>query len=420
MLLRMQREEPPESAAAGRERGALAALRHRPFALVWSAAVVSSIGTWMQTLAAPYELFELTHSNTWLGIGSVASMGPALLLTPLAGVLADRLPRRRIILSMQVVQCSVAIAFTVLAYTHALTPARMLSLLIVGGIANGLQLTSWQSFVPQLLPQRLLADGVRLNSIQFTLSRALGPALAGTVLAAFGAPTAFLVNAISFLVVLAAVASSRPRAQTLAPKSPVSVQLREGLAYTRRHPTLWIAVLTAFAVAFLGHSVSQVAAGLAKQVFAAGPRGLGAMTAMVGCGGMAGSLWIALFPERLERSRLAQTGLFGYAFGIAGVALAPALPWALPAFFAMGVSHVAVMMSITTALQTRVSEALRGRVISIYLAALFAGLPLGALFLGRLGDLFGLRKALGCSAALLFGYACFTWLRLRQLSVLDR
>lgn len=420
MLARVERDNQARGAAAGRERGALAALRHRPFAVIWSAALVSSIGSWMQTLAAPYELFELTHSNTWLGIASVASMLPALLFTPLAGVLADRLPRRRIILVTQLLQLGVAIAFFALARAHALTPLRMVVLLALGGASSGLQLTSWQSFVPQLLPQRLLADGVRLNSLQFTLSRALGPALAGAVLAAFGASTAFLLNSISFLVVFFAVAGSQPRAQPVAAKRGVATQLREGLRYTRRNPTLWIAVLTAFAVAFLGHSVSQIAAGLAKQVFSAGPRGLGAMMAMVGCGGLTGSLWIALFPDRFERSRLAQNGLFAYALGIAGIAVAPGLPFALPAFFVMGVSHVAVMMSVTTALQTRVSEELRGRVISIYLAALFAGLPLGALCLGRLGDRFGLRVALGCSAALLFSYACFTWLRFRQLSVLDR
>ncbi len=406
--------------AARRERGALAALRHRPFALVWSAALVSSIGTWMQALAAPYQLFELTHSNTWLGIASGASMLPALALMPLAGVLADRLSRRRIILATQLVQVAVALALFALARAAWLSPGLLVGLLAVAGAASGLQLASWQSFVPLLLPPQLLADGVRLNTLQFTASRALGPALAGGVLAAFGVATAFLLNAVSFVLVFLAVAASRPREAQVRVWSGVARDVAEGFRYTRGNPTLWIAVLTAFAVAFFGHSVGQVAAGLAKQVFAVGPSGLGAMTASIGAGAMSGSVLIALFPDRHRRSSLAQTGLFSYALGIAGVALAPVLFAALPAFFLMGLSHVAVMMSVNTALQTRVPEPLRGRVISIHLAALFAGLPAGALSLGRLGDAFGLRAALGVSAALLFGYACVAWWRFRRLSVLDR
>jgi MFS family permease len=420
MLARMERAATEGNRTPLRERGALAALRHRPFAIVWSAALCSNIGTWLQAIAAPYVLFELTHSNTWLGIASAAGGIPALLCTPFAGVLADRLPRRRIILVTQAVQFAVAASLFGLAYSESFTPARMVSLLVLGGVANGLQLTSWQSFVPLLLPRQLLADGVRINSIQFTLSRALGPALAGVVLAAFGAPTAFLLNALSFGLVMFAVAGSRPREQEALPASTVFGAIADGLRYIRRTPTAFIAITTTFMMGFLGQSISQIAAGIAKQVFAVGPQGLGAMTAMVGCGGITGSVLIALFPDRVPRSRLAQTGLFTYAIGIAGVAAAPSLGFALVGFFAMGASHVCVMMSATTAIQTRVPDALRGRVISIYLASLFAGLPLGALFLGQLGDRIGLRAALACDCALLVSYACYAFVRFRRLSVLNR
>jgi predicted MFS family arabinose efflux permease len=227
-------------------------------------------------------------------------------------------------------------------------------------------------------------------------------------------------NALSFGLVIFAVAGSRPREQEAVPETTVFAAIADGLRYIRNNPTASIAITTTFMMGFLGQSISQIAAGIAKQVFDVGPQGLGAMTGMVGAGGIVGSVFIALFPERVPRSVLAQTGLFTYALGIAIVASAPRLALALVGYLVMGVSHVSVMMSATTAIQTRVPDALRGRVISIYLASLFAGLPLGALFLGQLGDRIGLRAALACDASLLFSYACYAFVRFRRLTVLNR
>jgi MFS family permease len=389
--------------------GALDALRHREFALFFAAALVSNTGGWLQSIAAPFLLYEVTRSNTWLGLAGFASLAPGILLAPLAGILADRHPRRRILLLTQCLHAGVAAALCGLAAAGAADAPRILGLLLLGGIANGIQMTSWQSYVPLLVPRESLADAVRLNSAQFTISRALGPALGGVVLASAGAAAAFGLNACSFALVLVVLALGRPRPTPPSGDAPALEQVREGVRAVLRSPALRIAVLTAFAVALLGQSVMSLAAGLAAEVFGVGAIGLGAMTSMFGTGAMLGALVLALFPDTVPRSGMTQAGLVCYAGGLGLVAATRQLGFGLAGFLLMGVSHVLVTISLNTSVQVQVADELRGRVMSLYLMGIFAGVPLGALGLGSLGDALGLQHAVRAAAA---GLALFALLGL--------
>jgi MFS family permease len=398
--------------------GALDALRHRQFALFFGAALVSNTGGWLQSIAAPFLLYEVTRSNTWLGLAGFASLSPGILLAPVAGILADRYPRRRILLATQCLHASVALGLCLLAVSGAANAPRILALLLVGGVANGVQMTSWQSYVPLLVPRESLADAVRLNSSQFTISRALGPALGGVVLASAGAAVAFGLNAASFAVVIAVLALGRPRVTTWSSDAPALEQLREGLRAVARNAALRTAVLTAFAVALLGQSVMSLAAGLAAEVFGVREIGLGAMTSMFGTGAMLGALAIAFFPEAGRRSGMTQAGLFAYAAGLGLVAATRQLGFGLAGFLLMGVSHVLVTISLNTSVQVQVADELRGRVMSLYLMGIFAGIPLGALVLGSLGDALGLQTAVWVAASGIGLFALIGW-RLQAFLPLD-
>jgi len=398
--------------------GALDALRHREFAVFFGAALVSNTGGWFQSLAAPFLVYEITRSNTWLGIAGFTGLFPGLLLGPLAGILADRYPRRRILLVTQSVHASVALGLCSLAASGAATAPRIVALLLLGGIANAVQMASWQSYVPLLVPRESLADAVRLNSSQFTISRALGPALGGVVLASAGAAVAFGVNALSFGLVIAALALGRPRAAPVTGDASPLEQLRAGVGAVLGSGALRIAVLTAFAVSLLGQSVMQLAAGIAAEVYGVGEIGLGAMTSMFGTGAMLGALAIAFFPDAGTRSGMTQVGLLGYSGGLGLVAATRQLGFGLVGFLLMGISHVLVTISLNTSVQMQVSEELRGRVMALYLMGIFAGVPLGALGLGSLGDAFGLQAAVAAAASGI-GLFALAGLLLRAFQPLD-
>ncbi|MGH9027654.1 MAG: MFS transporter, partial [Acidimicrobiia bacterium] len=193
-----------------RSRSIFTVFRHRDYTVFWSGALVSNTGSWMQTATVPFVLFELTGSTTWLGVSAFLAFFPALLVGPLAGTLADRVSRRGVILCAQSVMMVVAFSLWAFWVTGNATPGIIVIHLCVSGLAAGISIASWQAFVPQLVPPGDLVNAVRLNSMQFMAARAFGPALAGIALAVFGPGTTFLANALSFVVVIAAILAVHP------------------------------------------------------------------------------------------------------------------------------------------------------------------------------------------------------------------
>ena len=240
---------------------------HRDFALFWSAAIVTNTGSSMQGAAIPFVIYKLTGSTTWLGVSAAIAFLPLFLLGPLAGAIADRYPRRQVLLVSQSVQMTVAVALWVMWVTGTATVATMLVALTVTSIASGINISSWQAFVPSLVPRHDLLNAVRLNSIQFALARALGPAVAGLVLGAFGPGACFAGNALSFVYVIVILVMIRPHPEAIAPASAPTRAERagvvqgfsEGLHYVRAHPVLVQCITTNFAIGFLALSMVQLA-----------------------------------------------------------------------------------------------------------------------------------------------------------------
>jgi MFS family permease len=381
---------------AHKSRASGSALRHRDFAIFWTTALVSNSAAWMQMVAVPALLWKLTKSSTWLGGASMAALLPAVLLTPLAGVLADRISRRLILIVTQNGQMVFAFAFWVLYLLDQLSPWRILFLLCGSGLIAGIQVAAWQSFVPTLVPREDLVDAVRLNSVQFQAARAIGPGIGALALSLFGIGTAFLLNAVTFVPVVLAVVIARPR-QVIAPSAgePIRRALAEGFHYTWQRSALRRAVVTGLAVSAMGQMVTALAAGVAGDVYGhEGTNGTAGLIAALGAGSLVSGLYILARGDRTPRSRLAIGGLVVYVVGILLLPLTTLYGVGMIGYAVCGLAHIPVATSLNTFVQSAVPDEIRGRVLSFYLLGVMIGMPTGALVLGRVGDIIGLRETL--------------------------
>jgi len=373
---------------------AFASLRHRDYALFWSAGLISNTGSWMQNITVPYVLYQLTHSTTWLGVSAFASFFPSLAMGPLAGTLADRYSRRAILIITQTILMVIAFSLWWFWVTGNATPGIILAHLVAAGIIGGINIASWQSFVPQLVPPEDLLNAVRLNSMQFTGARAFGPAVGGLVLASFGPSAAFMVNAVTFLLVIAALVAVRPRvAAPIGRGTRVLDQFREGLRYVVARRALALAVATITLTSLCGSSIVQLAPAIARVEFHVGKAAYGLLVAMFGSGAVVGTVIQSFYGDRVRRSSMTLVGLVGFSVGVVLLGASPSYPLGLACLLLMGTTYVAVSVSLNTAIQARVAESYRGRVLSIYLMGLMTGVPIGALIEGRVAELAGLRAA---------------------------
>jgi MFS family permease len=399
--------------------GAFVAFRSRDYALFWSAAIISNSGTWMQTITVPFVIFQLTHSTTWVGVTAVMAFAPGLVVGPVAGSIADRLPRKQVVLVTQTVMMLAAFALWATWISHVATAELILGILLVSAVAGGFNISSWQSLVPQLVPQEHMLNAIRLNSMQFTAARAFGPALAGFVLGEFGPAAAFLFNAVTFLLVLGALATVQPRPIDLPTPPSVLDHLRAGLRYVRERRALVLPVLTMFVVSFFGSSVIQLAAPLAKRVFDVGKTEYGFLVAAFGVGAVLGTFLTLAYGDRVRRSRMAIGGLLLFAAGEFVLGSAPMYAIGLSGLFAMGWAYMLVAVSLNTSIQARVDEDHRGRVLSIYLMGLFAGVPFGALTGGALANVVGLRAVVIGGATVLLTFAALVTVMFDAMKPLD-
>jgi MFS family permease len=407
-------------------------LRHRDFALFWSGALVSSIGMWMQGVTIPFVIHEVTGSASWVGLSAFAQFAPVMVMSPLGGALADRHARRTILIWNQVGLLVLALALWLSVQGGAVRPGLMVILVGLSGAVAGLGIPAWQSFVTELVPRESLLNAVTLNTAQFNVSRAIGFMLGGLALYSVGPGLSFLVNGLSYLAVLAALATIRPRP---APSSVLldDVQIPElagpvggpatfrlGLAYVRQHPGLQLAVVTCGIVWFLGGPVIQLAPVFARDTFGVDERAYGFLAAALGIGATAGSLIISAYGDGVRRSRLIVNAIVVYGLAVLGMALTPSYAGGLVAMAAIGFGYLAVASTLMTSIQLAVDDRYRGRVLALYVMVFTGAYPLGSLVQGIATDHFGVRVVVGTAGAFMLGYAALLASKPSVVAVLDR
>jgi MFS family permease len=407
-------------------RHAFRALKHRDFALFWGGAFVSSIGMWMQNVTVPYVLHEATGSAAWVGFGAFAQFAPAMVVSPLGGGLADRHPRRTILIWSQAAAMVMAFALWLSVRGGTIRPGMIIVLVGITGVITGLGIPAWQSFVAELVPREALLNAVTLNSAQFNASRAIGFMLGGLALYSVGPGLSFFANGLSFLAVLGALAAIRADGPVDAgpvDDGPVEesapATFRLGLAYVRQHPGLQLAVFTVGVVMFLGGPVIQLAPVFAQDAFGVDQRGYGFLAAALGIGATVASVVIGAYGDGLRRSIMAEASIAIYGLAVLGMAVTPTFAGGVAAMFCIGVAYLAVASVLNTSIQLAVDDRFRGRVLALYVMVFTGSYPLGSLLQGVATDRFGVRVVVGVAGVALLGYAALLATHPERVGALD-
>lgn len=379
---------------------ALTILRHPPFAAFFVAASISNAAGWMQLVAVPALLFDLTHKASWLGIATLTGMVPAVVLTPWAGVLSDRLNRRQILIATQSVAMVATFVLWGLFSSDRISPLAIVLVGFVVGIATGFQTPTWQAFVPSLVPEDDMLEAIRLNSTQFTVARAIGPAAAGAVVATFGIGAAILVNASTYLLVIGVLVVVRPNQQVLAARHSSLRAFAEGARHVWHHPGVRLAVMLALFTALTGQPLQYVAAAIASDGFGRDSTDSAVLLTSLGLGALLASLFAGRLARRRSRYWMVVCALAMYVAAPLIVASGRAFAVAVIGYFVGGLAHFTFAVQANSLIQLETPDHLRGRAISFYLLAILTGIAVGPLVMGALIDAVGVRATLSADAVL--------------------
>ncbi|MGY1747428.1 MFS transporter [Blastococcus sp. SYSU D00695] len=390
--------------AASPSRGTFRSLRVRNYRLYASANLVSLIGTWMQRIGQDWLVLQLSgDSGTALGVVTALQFGPSLLLSLYGGVLADRYPKRRVLVVTQALMGLVALVLGLLVVTDGVQLWQVFALAGALGAVSAIDVPVRQAFVSEMVGPELVTNAVGLNSTIFNGARLVGPAVAGLLIGASSGDTgpAFLVNAGSFAFTIAALLVMRPG--ELFPSPPVARargQLRAGLAYAWSRPDLVLALGLALLVGTFGLNTQVTIALMARQEFAVGAEAFGLLTTCFAVGSLTGALLSARRTSRpRQRVLVAGVVLFGLASVVAG--LMPGYGWFAAALVPTGAAAMLFTVANNSFVQLGVDPQLRGRVMALYFMCLTGGMPLGAPLVGWIAEHLGPRWALVLTGGLL-------------------
>ena len=373
---------------------ALRAFRHRDFRYFWAGQLVSLVGSWMQSVGQSWIVLELTHSPFKLGVISALQFGPMLFLSFLAGALADRVRKRRLLLLTQSALMLQAFALAVLDRTGHIQFWHVATLATLYGIATTLDLPARQSFVVEIVGKHDLINAIALNSAVFNGARVVGPAVAGLLVARYGVGIAFLLNGLSFVAVLAALLAIRTEGEPR-PRSgdTLGQEILHGLRYAWETPLIALILSLLFVMSLFVINFSVLVPLIAREVLHEGAHGFGLLMASLGIGAVAGAVALALAGRgRAPRWLLAGTALAAAA-GVAGLGLVRQFWVAAAVLTVEGFVMIVFMASSNTTMQVTVPDALRGRLMGLY-AFLFVGMtPFGALLIGTIAERWGVPAA---------------------------
>jgi MFS family permease len=362
-------------------RKTFASLRHRNFRLLWFGTMISHSGDWMDQIALNWLVYDLTGSALALGIMNAVRMAPILLFTLVGGVVADRWPRRTLLMSTQGAAMLLALILAVLVSAGVVQFWMILVVAFGRGVMMSFNQPARQSLISDLVPREDLMNAIALNAATNNSTRVIGPAIGGVLIAAIGVAGAFYVNAFSFVAVLGGLALMQFPGQTRRARKSVLEDLKGGLQYVVGHPNIRGLVILALAPMVFGMPYMSMLTIFAKDVLQVGSEGLGFLTACSGVGAVAGALWVASLGIQRGRRRLMLLALVGFGATLVVFALSPWLWLSAIASVAVGMCRQLYNALNNTLIQETVDEEFRGRVLStLFLDR--AAVPLGTMLAG--------------------------------------
>ncbi|NUN69237.1 MAG: MFS transporter [Bacteroidetes bacterium] len=370
-------------------------LQHRDYRLFFSGQIVSLIGTWMQTMAQSWLVYQLTYSSVWLGIVGFLNTIPMLLFALYGGSVADRFSKHRIVLITQVLSLLQSALLFTLVVTGTATVEMVCLLAFTLGTINAFDVPARQALVVELVGKEHLANAIALNSASFNGARIIGPAIGGVIIGTIGTAWCFLLNALSFFAVIIMLLRIRPVLRSVqGGDNPGFLRsLRESIDYVRSDHMLVAVLILVAVVTMFGWSYTVLLPVFADQVLGIGAVGLGNLMMSFGIGALTSAIFIASAESRVRPSRFIYGGMLLFILGVTVFAVSANAALSMYSLVFVGMGLIMFIATANTTIQRRAPDAMRGRVLGLYLL-IFQGLaPFGHLGMGWLADQIGPRFA---------------------------
>ncbi len=390
-------------------------LRFKDFRLLWVGLLISNLGSWMQLTATGYFIAKLAGSphtaSLYLGFQGLGRAIPVLLLSPVAGLIADTWPRRRILFWTNSIMSLLAL---ILAIFTSLGWMNIVGLILINAANAGamsFDSPARQSWVPLMVPREYIGNAIGLNSVAFNAPAVIGPAVAGLLIASIGIAGSFYVNAIATVAVVAALLFMQPAPPATTTREPFFVSVGHGLRFLSSHKILGSVITLFIVTALLVRPYSTLLPAFIVNTLHINAKGLGIAIAATGVGGFAGALLTAYLGARERRGTIWSASAILMSIGVLALGFIWSLWIALPVLFVIGTATMTFLGASNTLIQTLSPDDVRGRAISVYSMVALGIVPGGALIVGGLGSVVGLHAAffaVGCATAL-FAIWIFLW-----------
>jgi MFS family permease len=397
-----------------KEDGNWRSFRHRNYRILFPANTVSNIGSWAQRIAQDWLVLELTNNNgTYLGLVTAVQFAPVLFFSLHGGKFADRFNKRKVLILTNLVGGAASLALGVLVMTGLIQLWHVFVLAAILGISTAIDAPVRQSFTTEVVGQSDLPNAVSLNSANFNAGRLVGPAISGGLIAAFGTGPSFIVNGLSYFFVIAALMRLNEKAffHLDRPKSDGSI--REGIAYAKARPDIYVVMLMVFFLATFGLNFQIFNALMATQEFGLGPASFGLMGTFIAIGSLTGAIGSA----RLERFRNAKFVIKGgivFSISIMVLSIIPSYSLYILWLPICGFAALTTLVSANSIVQTSTDPAIRGRVMGVYLLIFMGGTPFGSPLIGSATELIGIRPTIAVCGGISLAASTFIWLRYKN------
>jgi MFS family permease len=397
-----------------KEDGNWRSFRHRNYRILFPANTLSNIGSWAQRIAQDWLVLELTNNNgTYLGLVTAVQFAPVLFFSLHGGKLADRFNKRKVLVLTNILGGSASLGLGALVITEHIQLWHVFVLAAVLGISTAIDAPVRQSFTTEVVGQTDLPNAVSLNSANFNAGRLVGPAVSGGLIAAFGTGPSFIINGLSYFFVIAALLNLNEKAFFHMDRPKSDGNIREGIAYAKARPDIYVVMLMVFFLATFGLNFQIFNALMATQEFGLGPASFGLMGTFIAIGSLTGAIGSA----RLERFRNTKFVIRGGVAFSASIMMLSILPnyityviW-LPI---CGLTALTTLVSANSIVQTSTDPAIRGRVMGLYLLIFMGGTPFGSPLIGATTDFIGIRPTIALCGGISLFASLFIWFKYKN------
>jgi MFS family permease len=407
----MSNDVSPRTAAAPPALSSLGPFRHASFTALWIATIVSNIGGWMYSAASGWLMTSLSPDPFIVALVQVAASLPMFLLAIPAGALADIVDMRKLLLGTEIAIAVISGAFALIVWLDVATAGNLLLFTFLNGLVGALQAPAWQAVVPQLVPAQSLQGAIAANSVGINISRAVGPALGGMILARFGLAVPFLVNAVSYLGMVGVLFCWRPpqRGRRHLPVEQFGSAIRTGFRHAKNNPHLQATIIRGAAFLLFATAYWALLPLIAREQIAGGPELYGFILAVIGVGAVGGAFALRWLESKLGADWLVAAGTIGTAIAMVLFAVARGPAMALSASVIAGAAWTVAVATLNVSAQVALPDWVRGRGLAMFVTVFFGAMAAGSAIWGQAASMVGLQVAQFIAAAGAVAAIPLTW-----------